>query len=146
MERLEKADFGKGKLAGWLLENLKGLFYGLSHLPLSGLLRPFLFTFFSWLVMALNFYIIARVIAIQLPYFYCLFIYPLVSLVQLFPVTVAGFGTREAALLYCFSHFGVSAERTVAFSLIYFFIWLTALVIPGLIISLFTPVKGRRTS
>ena len=145
-QMVEKKELHYGKALNWFLENLRGFFYGLSHFSGAGLAKPLLLTFLSWLAMGLNFYIFTRIFAIPISYIHLLFLYPLVSLAQLLPVTVAGFGTRELALLYCFSHYGVPAQKTVAFSLLYFFIWFISMVIPGVIISFSAPFKERRES
>jgi len=145
-QMVEKKELHYGKALNWILENLRGFFYGLSHFSGAGLAKPLLLTFLSWLAMGLNFYIFTRIFAIPISYIHLLFLYPLVSLAQLLPVTVAGFGTRELALLYCFSHYGVPAQKTVAFSLLYFFIWFISMVIPGVIISFSAPFKERRES
>lgn len=54
------------------------------------------------------------------------FILSLMSLVTLIPITIAGFGTREASLIFLFSFYGLSPEIAVIFSLlqfIAFFLW-----------------------
>lgn len=54
------------------------------------------------------------------------FIMSIMSLSTIIPISVAGFGTREATLVGLFSYYGLSAETAVSFSLLHFsafFLW-----------------------
>lgn len=54
------------------------------------------------------------------------FIISLIGLILLLPISVAGFGTREAGLVYLLSFYGISPELAVSFSLLQFatfFVW-----------------------
>lgn len=54
------------------------------------------------------------------------FIISLIGLILLLPISVAGFGTREAGLIYLLSIYGIAAESALSFSLLQFlafFVW-----------------------
>ncbi|HUU27575.1 MAG TPA: lysylphosphatidylglycerol synthase transmembrane domain-containing protein [archaeon] len=120
--RLEKVELNRGKLFNLIVRNLKGLFYGLTQYSRNGLLIPIALTFCAWLTVSLVFLVLAWMVNIHISYFHALILFPVVSLVSMIPVTIAGFGTRELALIYCLSFYGVAPERTVIFSLMIFLI------------------------
>ncbi len=73
---------------------------------------------FSWLIM----------IALHLTpsYIDVVFIMSIMSLSTIIPLSVAGFGTREATLVLLFGYYGLSSETAVSFSLLHFsafFLW-----------------------
>lgn len=69
------------------------------------------------------------------------FILSLMSLVTLIPVTIAGFGTREASLVYLFSFYGLSPETAIVFSLFQFLAFMLWGGIIGWIFWLVKPVS-----
>jgi len=44
-------------------------------------------------------------------------LYPIANIIAFIPITSAGLGTREATLIFLFSFFGVSPEKTLVLSL-----------------------------
>ena len=73
---------------------------------------------FSWLIM----------IALHLnpSYIDVVFIMSIMSLSTIIPLSVAGFGTREATLVLLFSYYGLASETAISFSLLHFsafFLW-----------------------
>lgn len=97
-----RAVLGKKSLAMWLITIVAYFFY-------FG---------FSWLIM----------IALHLTpsYIDVVFIMSIMSLSTIIPLSVAGFGTREATLVLLFAYYGLSSETAVSFSLLHFsafFLW-----------------------
>ena len=84
----------------------------------------------SWLPPFVYGYLLAQSIGIPLPLSDVAVVIPIISLLDLLPISVAGIGTRDAALIFLFGLQGVSAESAVAFSILYLFLsyWLVALV------------------
>jgi glycosyltransferase 2 family protein len=81
-------------------------------------LAYFLYFGFSWLIM----------ISLQLnpSYTDVVFIMSIMSLSTIIPLSVAGFGTREATLVLLFSYYGLASETAISFSLMHFtafFLW-----------------------
>ena len=82
------------------------------------ILAYFMFFGFSWLIM----------IALHLSpsYIDVVFIMSIMSLSTIIPLSVAGFGTREATLVLLFSYYGLASETAISFSLLHFsafFLW-----------------------
>lgn len=73
---------------------------------------------FSWLIMLS--------LHLSLTYIDVVFIMSIMSLSTIIPLSVAGFGTREATLVLLFSYYGLSSETAISFSLMHFtafFLW-----------------------
>ncbi len=82
------------------------------------LLAYFMYFGFSWFIM----------IALHLTpsYMDVAFIMSIMSLSTIIPLSVAGFGTREATLVLLFSYYGLASETAISFSLMHFtafFLW-----------------------
>ena len=78
----------------------------------------FLYFAFSWLIM----------ISLHLSpsYIDVIFIMSIMSLSTIIPLSVAGFGTREATLVLLFAYYGLASETAISFSLMHFtafFLW-----------------------
>jgi glycosyltransferase 2 family protein len=78
----------------------------------------FLYFAFSWLIL----------ISLHLTpsYIDVVFIMSIMSLSTIIPLSVAGFGTREATLVLLFSYYGLASETAISFSLMHFtafFLW-----------------------
>jgi len=78
----------------------------------------FLYFAFSWLIM----------ISLHLnpSYIDVIFIMSIMSLSTIIPLSVAGFGTREATLVLLFGYYGLASETAISFSLMHFtafFLW-----------------------
>lgn len=82
------------------------------------LVAYFLYFAFSWLIM----------ISLHLSpsYIDVIFIMSIMSLSTIIPLSVAGFGTREATLVLLFAYYGLASETAISFSLMHFtafFLW-----------------------
>jgi uncharacterized membrane protein YbhN (UPF0104 family) len=84
--------------------------------------------------------LIFRSLDISLSFIDITFIISIVSLVILLPVTVAGFGTREASLIYLLSFFDIPVEKVLLFSFLQFLLFFIWGGIVGLILWLISPV------
>ncbi len=78
----------------------------------------FMYFWFSWLIMiSLN---------LTPSYLDVVFIMSIMSLSTIIPLSVAGFGTREATLVLLFAYYGLASETAISFSLMHFtafFLW-----------------------
>jgi len=73
---------------------------------------------FSWLIM--------KALHLSPSYIDVVFIMSIMSLSTIIPLSVAGFGTREATLVMLFSYYGLASETAISFSLFHFsafFLW-----------------------
>jgi hypothetical protein len=92
------------------------------------------------LVFLLAFYV-AWLLRIEIDLLYVVLIMPIVTLVELLPISVSGLGTRDATVIYFFSLVGVGSAQAVGFSIAYVLIgtYLTSLV--GFVLWLRNPVS-----
>lgn len=79
-------------------------------------------------------------LGISMGFFESGFIISLIGLVLLLPISVAGFGTREAGLVYLLSFYGLSPETAISFSLLQFTVFFLWGGIVGLIFWLSSPI------
>ncbi|MCR4368894.1 MAG: flippase-like domain-containing protein [archaeon] len=86
-------------------------------------------------------YFLAKSIGLEIPMLFMVFLYPVVVLGDLIPVSVSGFGTREAILITFFSVLGQSPESAVAFSLLIFATSYVLVALAGFLFSLSEPVE-----
>lgn len=96
-------------------------------------LSYFLFYFANWLIL------LAIGENISLPEVG--FVLSVMSLVTLIPITIAGFGTREASLIYLFAFYNLTPETAIIFSLLQFLAFFLWGGIIGWIFWMIKPVK-----
>ncbi|MHB8051742.1 MAG: lysylphosphatidylglycerol synthase transmembrane domain-containing protein [Methanoregula sp.] len=87
----------------------------------------------SWIPPFIYGYLLALSIGIDPGVLFFVLVIPVLSLLDLLPISISGIGTRDVALIFFFSLKGISAEHAVAFSLLYLFMsyWLIALIGAG---------------
>jgi uncharacterized protein (TIRG00374 family) len=110
----------------------------------SGLATAALLTVAVWALIFTLAWCVTAVLGIGVSLRYMFLIMPVVTLVEVLPVSVGGLGTRDATVIYFFSVVGIPGAAGVAFSLGYLLIgtYLTALL--GFIMWLRYPLdKGR---
>lgn len=107
----------------------------------GAMVAAFLLTVLVWALVFLLAYYITVLFGIDVDLKYVVLIMPIVTLVELIPISVSGLGTRDATVIYFFSVVGISNAAAVGFSIGYLFIgtYLTALA--GFLMWLRHPVK-----
>jgi hypothetical protein len=107
----------------------------------GAMVAAFLLTVLVWALVFLLAYYITVLFGIDVDLKYVVLIMPIVTLVELIPISVSGLGTRDATVIYFFSVVGISSAAAVGFSIGYLFIgtYLTALA--GFLMWLRHPVK-----
>lgn len=95
-------------------------------------------TVIAWLIYYLQSFLLAKSINIDIPFFYLIIAVTVAGFISLLPISIAGLGTREAILIFFFSFFQISPEKTVGFSLLILLMLLTAALI-GLICWIIKP-------
>jgi len=97
-------------------------------------------TVVGWLIYFLVIYTLTRSIGLSIPFVYVVTFFIISTIITFVPISMAGIGTRDLALLLMFSQIGYQKEEAISFSLLilvsYFF---TALF--GFIAWLFRPIK-----
>jgi uncharacterized protein (TIRG00374 family) len=97
--------------------------------------------FLSWLPPIVYAYLLSLSIGISVEPAFFVIVIPIISLLDLLPISISGIGTRDAALIFLFGLRDIPPESAVAFSLLYLFMsyWLVALV--GAIFWIRNPIK-----
>jgi len=95
----------------------------------------------SWFPPIVYAYLLALSLGISVDLTFFVIVIPIISLLDLLPISISGIGTRDAALIFLFGLQGIPPESAVAFSLLYLFMsyWLVALV--GALFWIQNPIK-----
>ena len=80
----------------------------------------FFYLIISWLFYFLARYLTALSLGLDLSFLEVSVISALVAVVTMLPISIAGIGTREAAVIYLFSLFSLNKETALVFSLLVF--------------------------
>lgn len=93
---------------------------GIRGLKKREVLFFFIYLIIGWFLYFYPRYIIAKSLGLNLSFVDIFVISTVVAMVSILPISVAGIGTREAAMIYLFSLFGLNKEVAVLFSLLIF--------------------------
>lgn len=87
-------------------------------------------TFVLWGVLFYYVKLLSDGMGLHLDFLFVFMLLPIVTFIELIPISVSGLGTREAAMVVFFSLIGLSASHAVSFSLVYLFLgsWLTGII------------------
>jgi len=75
-------------------------------------------TILAFIINIIRFYLLAMALSIDIPIVHFIFGIAFVSIIGLLPISVAGIGTRDAAMVLFFSASGQSPEQAIAFSML----------------------------
>src|SRR5215467_11964914 len=64
--------------------------------------------------------LIGRAIHIEIPFSYCIILYPLVGTFAAIPITLNGLGLREGGYLFLLAVIGINSEKAIAFGVLLF--------------------------
>jgi glycosyltransferase 2 family protein len=103
-----------------------------------------LLTIIMWALIFLLAWCVAAGFGIDVSAGYIFLIIPVVTLVEILPVSVAGLGTREATVIYFFSVVGISSAAAVGFSLGYLLIGTYTAALVGFIVWLRHPLRTKQ--
>jgi uncharacterized protein (TIRG00374 family) len=76
----------------------------------------FLSVLFQISVVAVTYFIFLA-LKLDVPFVYCVLVIPIISALQMLPVSISGFGVREGAYVFFFNAYGVSSTEAIAASL-----------------------------
>jgi len=97
---------------------------------IKDLVFPILISLLGWILLFSELYLISTLFSVDIPYHYFILIIAISNVIALFPITVHGLGTREAAIIGLFSIFNVPQENALGFSFFWFItFWLTPSII-----------------
>lgn len=80
-------------------------------------LKTFLLSIFTWIILYFQFYVLCLSFSVNVSLIYVLAISPIMSLANLFPLTLNGLGSGEAVLIYLFSLINISPTMALLVSL-----------------------------
>lgn len=97
---------------------LLGIFYG----------------FIGWFFSISFAFFIAISLGMEVPFYFMILVVPIITLIELIPISVSGIGTRDAGVIFLFSFLSISAETAIAFSILYLTVgYLVPAMIGGLL-------------
>ena len=105
------------------------------------LVKAFLYTAATWALVFLLAYQVARALHVNPDFGYMMLIMPIVTLVELIPISVSGLGTRDATVIYFFSVVGMSRAAAVGFSIGYVLVGTYLIALAGFIHWLRRPMR-----
>ena len=82
--------------------------------------QAILLSFVIHLIQAWIHLILGRAIHIEIPFSYCIILYPLVGTFSALPISLNGLGLREGGYLFLLQVIGINSEKGVAFGLLLF--------------------------
>lgn len=85
---------------------------------ISKLLLPFLIGFLGWILLLTQSYVVSRALDIKVPYIHYITFITIGTIVGWLPISIGGFGTRDAAIIYLLGILGVNAQTALSLSLI----------------------------
>ncbi len=109
----------------------------------KSLLLPFLVSFFSWVVLFTELYLIAQLFNIHIPYITFIFMVAIAGSIATIPISIYGLGTRDATLVALFSLYNIPPENSISFSLFWFTVFM---VIPSIIGACITVFENKKLS
>jgi uncharacterized membrane protein YbhN (UPF0104 family) len=77
--------------------------------------------------------VMGRALGLELPFTFCLIVYPLVGTFSSIPVSLNGLGLREGGYIYLLAVIGIGTEKGIAFGLLLFLIVALDSLIGGLL-------------
>jgi hypothetical protein len=89
---------------------------------LSAILVALLLSLVVHLIQAWMHVVMGKALNLEIPFTFCLILYPLVGTFAAIPISFNGIGLRESGYLFLLSAIGVSSEKAVAFGLLLFMI------------------------
>jgi len=96
------------------------LWNGIKSLRKKQIIYFSIYLIVGWLFYFFSRYFIALSLDLNLSFFNISIISILIAIVTILPISVAGLGTREVAVIYLFSLFGLATEIALIFSLLIF--------------------------
>jgi uncharacterized membrane protein YbhN (UPF0104 family) len=108
--------------------------------------QAILLSFVLHLIQAWMHLMMGRALDIEVPFSFCIILYPLVGTFAALPLSLNGIGLREGGYLFLLGLIGVSSEKSVAFGLLLFLIIVVDSLVGGLIFLLKNGAKPRLES
>jgi hypothetical protein len=114
------------------LNNFHNQLYFFRQNP-SIFIRTLFFSFLTQIFTCLGFFMSAKAFGIDLSVVYFFIIVPIIMVIALIPITIAGAGTREAASIYFFSLVGIDKATSLSISFVNLFFMIFIGMLGGII-------------
>lgn len=95
----------------------------------------------SWLIIIMQYSLIALALSLQIDYLFLLSVIPVVILLDTLPISFSGLGTREVALIFFLGIIQVPLESVVSLSILVFLVNYMAFVPAGLLLWFIRPIR-----
>jgi len=105
------------------------------------LAKAVLLAVLSWAVSIISAYFLSLAFGFRIPLEFFVLVVPILGILDLVPISISGIGTRDAALIFLFSFYGISAESAIAFSIVYLFAFYWFVGFIGAVLFCREPVK-----
>ena len=107
------------KLAEQLSAHGREFYQNLLHLfqPASHLILPFALSLAAWITVWVRAYFCALALGLPISFLFIAMMLPVVVVIEFIPITILGFGTREASLFLFFASTHVDRSGLLSFSL-----------------------------
>jgi len=120
------------------------LWQGIKGLKKTQIIIFFIYLIFSWLFYFASRYMISLALELELSFLEVSMISVLTAVATMLPISMAGIGTRDAAVIYLFGLFSLNKETALLFSLL--ILSLELLAISFGLIRLFPPITRNQKS
>jgi uncharacterized protein (TIRG00374 family) len=97
--------------------------------------------FVIWIITIVEYSLLAMSLGIDAPLLFLTLVIPIISLLDALPVSFSGIGSRDITLVLFFSYILVTAEHSMAYSLLIFLVNYIALGAAGFLVWLRNPIK-----
>ncbi|MAG08696.1 hypothetical protein CMO89_04430 [Candidatus Woesearchaeota archaeon] len=126
-----------------ILENLSKIYHSFinANYKMYTLAMATLITFFVWFASFIFAYYIALLANVDIPLWFILITIPIITIIEIIPISVSGIGTRDAAIIFLFGFMGISRASSVIFSLLYLIFADWGFAIPGIIAWMKNPLR-----
>ncbi len=105
------------------------------------ILTAFLLGLVTWGLTIGEGYLIVLSLGLKIPISYLALSIPIITIVEILPISISGMGTREATCIFLFSLIGIKADEAVAFSLLYALLTYWFLGVIGAVLWVRNPVQ-----
>jgi len=91
---------------------------GIGKMSKNKIITAYLIGLMSWIIAIFQAYILSLSLSINLTFTFFFAVIPIISLLDILPISFSGIGTRDAALVFFFATMSVAAETAISFSLL----------------------------
>lgn len=108
----------------------------------SQILYGILLSVIAYWILVIRFYLFALSLGIDLPFFFSVAAFSIMSFTSYVPISFGGLGTRDAVLLVLFGFFSVTPEYTISLSILIFGVWVIE-ALTGFFIFQLKPIENQ---